>query len=525
MSNLFNAMKNDMNYGYTENGAIKHNSTLDKVLDMFALGGSYRKRTDKEVEILFGDAYRQDKELALKCLFYLRDVRGGQGERRFFRVAYKWLCRNDEQVARMNLTIVPEFGRWDDLIDIIYSVRDTNSAIVDIGIGQIITQLSLDADCKTPSLLAKWMPSENASSAATKAKAGWLRRYMGYIPKEYRKMLSNIRKKLNILETLMSENRWEEIEFDKIPSVAGMKYRNAFAVKEVTAARYKAFMSNKETKVNASVLNPVDIADKVLSNCGWRGSLSQTEVDTLCKYWDNLKDYYQGREENAIAIIDVSGSMYGQPMAAAIGMGAYIAEKSHGPFANHFITFSSNPQLVEFEGDNIVDKIQRCSRADWGGSTNVEAAMMLILNSAIKNRLSQADLPKRLYIFSDMEFNHCMTFGEPVRDRWVFGAPQINSIDHVNTLFEVIEKRFADAGYEMPQVTFWNLDARHNNIPAIGPKFNYISGFSMSQMEAVMAGKTAVDMMLDVLNKERYAVIKVIGDFEAGAKSMACCDF
>lgn len=511
MSNLFNAMKNDMNYGYTENGAVKRVTTLNKVLDMFALGGSYRKRTDKEVEILFGDAYRQDKELALKCLFYLRDVRGGQGERRFFRVAYKWLCRNDEQVARMNLPMASEFGRWDDLIDIIYSVRDTHSAIVNTGIEQIITQLSLDADCKTPSLLAKWMPSENASSAITKAKAGWLRRYMGYTPKEYRKMLSNIRKKLNILETLMSENRWEEIEFDKIPSVAGMKYRNAFAVKEVTAARYKAFMSNKETKVNASVLNPVDIAYKVLNSydCWIGNGLSQTDIDTLCKYWDNLKDYYQGREENAIAIVDVSGSMYGQPMAAAIGMGAYIAEKSHGPFANHFITFSTNPQLVEFEGDNIVDKIQRCSRADWGGSTNVEAAMMLILNSAIKNRLSQADLPKRLYIFSDMEFNRCMTFGEPVRNTWFSTGSRLNSLDKINTLFETIEKRFADAGYEMPQVTFWNLDARHDNIPAIGPKFNYISGFSMSQMEAVMAGKTAVDMMLDVLLADRYSKIVV----------------
>lgn len=524
MSDLLNAMKKDTNYGYTENGAVKHNSTLDKVLDMFAMGGSYRNRTDKEVEILFGDAYRQNKELALKCLFYLRDVRGGQGERRFFRVAYKWLCRNDEQVARINLGFVPEFGRWDDLIDIIYEFRKTNYAIVKAGMLQIITQLSLDESCKTPSLLAKWMPSENASSKETKAKAHWIRTYTKKDSKQYRKMLSELRKKINILETLMSENRFDEIEFDKIPSVAGIRYRNAFARKEVTAARYAAFMADKKTTVKAATINPVDIAAQILGDGYWSKSLTQVDIDTLCKYWDNLTDYYQGREENAIAMIDVSGSMYGQPLHAAVGMGAYVAEKSHGPFANHFITFSQHPQLVEFSGDNIVDKIRRCVDAEWGMNTNVEAAMDLILDTAIKNHLSQKDLPARLYIFSDMEFDACMSDNSidefELSYLWRFKK----SKESYETLFETIEKRFEEAGYEMPQITFWNLNARSNNIPAIGDKFNYISGFSMSQMEAIMAGKTAVDMMLDVLNKKRYSVLRVIGNFDNGETTMACSE-
>lgn len=502
---LLNAMKSDNNYGYTENGAIKHNTTLDKVLDMFALGGSFRNRSDKDIEELFGDAYRENPVLALKCLFYLRDCRGGQGERRFFRVAFKWLCHNDETTALSHLHFIPEFGRWDDLIDIAYSALLYSHDIPAEALCIIDEQLILDKECKTPSLLAKWMPSENASSSVTKAKARWFMSELGYSAKEYRKLLSGIRAKLNILETLMSENRFDEIEFDKIPSVAGMKYRNAFAVKEVTAARYKAFMANKKTKVNAELLNPVDIAAKVIGN-GWnRPRLSETDINALCKYWDNLKDYYQGREENAIAIVDVSGSMSGTPMAAAVGMGAYVAEKSHGPFANHFITFSSNPELVEFEGDNIVDKMYRCVKSDWGMSTNVAAAMDLILNTAIDHKLPQSDLPARLYIFSDMEFDSCIELpGEyyPWRNRGAFGEYE--------TLFESIQKKWAAAGYEMPQITFWNLDARTNNIPAIGNKFNYISGFSMSQMEAVMAGKTAIDMMLDVLLQDRYADIGVI---------------
>jgi len=512
---LLNAMKEDNNFGYTENGAVKHNTSLDKVLDMFALGGAYRKRTDKEVEELFGDAYRQDKELALKCLFYLRDCRGGQGERRFFRVAYKWLVRNDEATARANLKFIPEVvGRWQDLIDIAYANKGTNFAYDSLAF--IAEQLSTDEMSKTPSLLGKWMPSENASSKETKAKAKWLINELACSPKEYRKVLSRLRKKINVLERLMSENRWDEIEFDKIPSVAGMRYKNAFAVKEVTAARYKAFMADKKTKVNASVLNPVDIAQRVFGD-GWRTSnLSETDVDMLCKYWDNLKDYYQGREENAIAMIDVSGSMYGQPLAAAVGMGAYVATKSHGPFANHFITFSAQPELVEFEGDNIVDKMLRCKGANWEMNTNVAAAMDLILDSAIAHKLPQSDLPARLYIFSDMEFDRCITLETTGLYSWNTSSLNRNEI---GTLFEKIQKKWAAAGYEMPQVTFWNLDARSNNIPAIGPKFNYISGFSMSQMEEVMSGKTALELMLDVLNKERYSVIKV-----AGADTMACSE-
>ena len=494
MSALINGMKENTNFGYTENGAIKRNSTLNHVLDLFAMGGAYRTRKSKDIEELFGDAYREDKNLAMKCLFYLRDIRGGQGERNFFRVSYKWLIKNDEEVAKLFLDKIPEFGRWDDLIDICYGTN-LDSRMANI----IYNQLAKDRICKTPSLLGKWMPSENASNQETREKARWFTKKFGMTPRAYRKMLSALREKINVLERLMSSNQWDAIEFDKIPSKAGMKYRNAFAVKEVTAARYKAFMENKETKVNAGVLNPVDIVDKILHSRHNQKEKDETFVNTMQKYWDNLKDYYDGREENAIAVVDVSGSMYGTPIAAAVGMGAYIAEKSHGPFAGYFITFSKDPQLVEFQGDNIVDKVWRCANADWGMNTDVEAAMDLILNTAIKKKLPQSDLPARLYIFSDMEFDAAV-FG-----RWSWREDGSER----ETLFEDIERKFNNAGYEMPKVTFWNLQARTKNIPAIGDKFNYISGFSMSQMEAVMAGLTATEMMLRVLLADRYKDIAV----------------
>ena len=495
---FLNDLKENTNYGYTENGAIKHESTLNPVLDMFAMGGAYRKRTDKEVEELFGDAYRANKDLALKCLFYLRDVRGGQGERRFFRVAYKWLIRNDIEVARHNLLMISEFGRWDDLIEICYNTKLADD-MAEIVKKRLIADWSWDNS--GISLLAKWMPSENASSTHTKEMAKWFIKKFGWTPKEYRKYLSNLRKQINVLERLLSAKDWDKIEFDKIPSLAGLKYSHAFATREELAERYKEFMSSKKTKVNAAVANPVDIVDKVF----------RTRKDdaigrlSIQKYWDNLKDYYEGREENAIAVVDVSGSMFGTPIRAAIGMGAYVAQKSHGPFANHFITFSSTPELVKFEGDDFYDKVRRCESAAWGMNTNIEAVMDLLLDTAKKNNCSQDELPARLYIFSDMEFDRCMTSNATDTGRW-FNSHRMGENER-ETLFETIEKRWAAAGYKMPKVIFWNLDARQNNIPAIGDNFNYISGFSMSQMEAVMANKTAIDMMLEVLLSGRYQLI------------------
>lgn len=491
-----NDLKNDTNYIHTENGAVAHKSTMNAVLDLFAMGGAYRNRTDAEVEALFGDAYRQNKDLALKCLFYLRDVRGGgQGERRFFRVAYKWLIRNDINTASMNAVRIPEFGRWDDLIDICFDTK-LEGRMMTI----VYNQLESDNNSDYPSLLAKWMPSENASNAVTKARAKRFIREFDWTPRVYRKTLSKLRERINVLETIMSGKEWDEIDFSAIPSVAGMKYRHCFSTREELRDRYAEFMGNKKTKVNASVLNPVDIAEKCIAfdnkysyRYGYK-TPDKTEIDTLQKYWDNLKDYYQGREENAIAVVDVSGSMWGTPLAAAVGMGAYIADKSKGRFANHFITFSVNPQLVEFNGSNIVEKICRCIRADWGYNTNIERVMDLLLDTALKHRTPQSEMPARLYIFSDMEFDK--------------GLGGFGNREDYETLFEQIERKWAAAGYKMPKITFWNLNAKQNNIPAIGDNFNYISGFSMSQMESVMAGKNAVDLMLDVLLKDRYKLIK-----------------
>ncbi len=495
MNTFMNTLKDNTNFKYTEKGDITHKTSKSDVLDMFALGGSYRERGDNDVILLFKNAYEENPELALKCLFYLRDILEGQGERRFFRVAFKWLCEKHIESAKKNLINVSEYGRWDDLIYVAVNTPLQNEAFAIIK-----HQLALDVQCKTPSLLAKWLPSQNASNSETKRLGHILANYLKMTNKQYRKTLSILRERIKVVERLMSANRWEEIEFSKIPSKAGLIYKNAFARRDILAKKYETFAKDATTKVNAEALYPQEIAERIFNSCGYgswskRTILSETDRLMLQKYWDNLKDFYNGREENGIAIVDVSGSMIGTPMNAAVSLGAYIAEKAHGPFANHFITFSNRPQLVKFEGVDIVDKFIRCSNADWGGTTNLKAVFDLLLKTAKNQNTRVEDMPTRLYIFSDMEFDSCVFFGG--ENSW--GYYKMTSENSIQTGLESIREKWAREGYKLPQVIFWNLNARNNNIPAIGEGFSYVSGFSPTLVETILSGRDGYDLMISKL--------------------------
>ena len=490
MNSFLDNLDNATNWKYTENGAVTHDHTKSKVLDMFAMGGSFRNRSDADCINLFINALEENEALAMKCLFYLRDVRGGQGERRFFRVCFKWLCDNNPEAAKRNLEYLSEYGRWDDLI---YATAGTK--LEDYALSLVKEQLVLDMESKTPSLLAKWLPSENASSHKTRKMAIKVRTYLKMTHKEYRKALAELRKRINIVERLMSENRWDEIEFDKIPSKAGLIYKNAFARRDLIAKKYETFAKDANTKVNAKVLYPYDVAHRAF-NC-YDKDYNSTDRLMIQKYWDALPDYYKGREENGLAIVDTSGSMSGQPLEVAVSLGAYIAERGHGPFANHFITFSSRPELIRFEGVDITDKFHRARRADWEMNTDLESVFKLLLRTAQKENTRPEDMPTRLYILSDMEFDGCLT------DDWYSHSSQ----DEVETLLEKIAREWKEAGYELPPVVFWNLNARQNNIPAMGGRFSYVSGFSPVMIEQILSGVDGYDLMLMKLMSERYAII------------------
>ena len=515
MNSFLNGMKQVNNYAVTENGALTHFTTMDGLLDLFAMGAAYRTRTDEDVILLFKKAFDENPMYALKCLFYIRDVRGGQGERRFFRVATKYLAKYDTAAMQRNLIHVPEFGRWDDLFVFIGTPLETEALDV------IKHQLALDAQCKTPSLLAKWMPSENTSSAKTVKTAKVVRKFLGMSPKQYRKVLSALRARINVLERLMSEGRWDEIEFDKIPSKAGIKYKNAFARHDIERMKsdkivqsYADFAKSETTKVNAKTLYPYEVVAKALEAMGvrnWgygyssRGAQSMDSTDRLMvnKYWDNLADYFKGKTFNGLAVVDTSASMRGQdaasPINVAISLGMYCAERAKGPFAGHYVAFSRTPRLVSIEGVDFCDKVKRIYDANLCENTNIEATFDMLLNTAIANHCSQDDLPQNIMIISDMEFDQGTSQG------WGYNRTTFNA----KTLMEQIRVKWANHGYRMPHLIYWNVQARQNNIPEdIGCGLvSYVSGMSPSIFDTIMSGKTGYDLMMEKLNNERYAVI------------------
>lgn len=515
MNKFINGLVDATNIGYTENGAIKRNTTKSDLLDMFAMGAAMRTRSDEDVILMFRKAYAENPVYALKCLFYIRDIRGGQGERRFFRVVMKDLAKQDTNAVMRNLTHIPEFGRWDDLY--VFVGTPVEAAAFNF----MKNQLALDVSCKTPSLLAKWLKSENTSSQNSRDLAAKTRIAFGMNHKQYRKTLSILRERINIVERLMSENRWDEIEFDKIPSRAGMIYKNAFARHDIERMKkdpevqsYADFAKDDTKKVNAKALYPYECVAEAFKAMrggmyGYRRDVAMDDTNRLMvnKYWDNLADYFADATFNGMAIVDTSGSMCGSeasaPINVAISLGLYCAEKAKGPYAGHFITFSSNPTFVKTDGVDFCDKVIRMSGADWGGSTNVEAAFDMMLDVALKNRLSQADIPENLIIISDMEFNSCVTSGARSNNRWG-GGSNVN-----DTLFEAMAKKWASYGYKMPRLTFWNVQARQNNIPMRDDgHVTYVSGMSPVIFEQVMKGLTAWDLMMDKLNSARYEVIR-----------------
>lgn len=469
---------------------------------MFAMGAAYRKRSNEDCILLFKNAFEEDSVLALKCLFYIRDCRGGQGERRFFRTCFHWLAENKPARARNLIEYLPEYGRYDDLFELFGTPVEKNVMAL------IEKQLREDMACEKNgiSLIAKWLPSENASSKETIARAKKIRQYLGITSKQYRQMLSKLRAKINVLERLMSANEWDKIEFDKIPSRAGIIYRNAFARRDIIAKKYESFAKDKNTKVNASVLYPYEVVAKAVKASIWSykfDTLSETERAMINKYWDNLPDYLNGKDCSMMCVIDTSGSMTGSaaaaPLNVAISLGLYCAERIGGPFKNYYISFASKPQLIKTEGIDFVDKARRIYKTNLCDNTNLEAVFDLLLKTATKKGVKQSDIPKTIVVISDMEIDRG-TGGW----HWETGWTKRTAA----TEMEKIRQKWAAHGLQLPKLVYWNVDARQNTILDAGPNVSFVSGMSPTIFKQVITGKTGYDLMLEAINSERYAVIR-----------------
>jgi len=478
MNKLLAGMKNE---GRTANGARQYNSTLDGVMDMFALGAAYRGRSDTDVLCLFKQAWDEDRTLALKCLFYIRDILEGQGERRFFRVCINWLAKNYPNTIA---ALIPEIvstgiGRWDDL----YSFVGTH--VESVAMSYFAKTLITDFTHynEHPSLAGKWAKSVNCSSNESRRLGRLTAQYCHMSEAQYRRMLSNLRKRINIVERLMSQGKWDEIEFDKLPSHAGLQYKSAF--KEHCGERYEAFASNKTIKVNAKALYPYDVVKKARELYNTR---DMTERNMINKYWDNLTDYFNGMSLNALAVCDTSGSMTWSsgsimPIDIAISLALYCAERAKGPFANHYISFSHTARLIETKGVDFWDKVRRIYEANLCENTNLDSVFQLVLNTAIQYNLKQSDLPETLIIISDMQVDGG-SYCDHIMDHW--------------------RKKYQYYGYAMPKLVLWNVNASQDTILDRDSGATLVSGASPVIFEMILSGKTGRELMLEKLNSKRY---------------------
>ena len=484
-------MNGDGNVAFTENGAMAFASTKSAVLDFFATGGALRERSDTDALAVFQRAFEENPLLATKALFYFRDVRGGQGERNTFRICLEWLANERPGIVRSNLNLISEYGRWDDLYTLV------NSSLADDVFGLIKRQLMADKDSDKPSLLAKWLKSENTSSPKSRELARMTRKGLGLSSKQYRKMLSGLRSRINVLERRLSSNEWGAIEYDKIPSKAGLQYRNAF--KRHDGERYDKFLedvASGEKTINAGTLYPYEIVEKC--GGGYYGEEAPKDIKTIDALWNALPNYFEGNEGvRGLVCADVSGSMMGRPMDVSVSLAIYTAERNTGPFAGKYITFTGSPKLVTVKEGTIADKVQQVRRTDVGYNTNVKAVFDMILRTAQKNEFTQDELPTHLYMVSDMEFDSA------------------NSGAADERLFETIAREYKEAGYEMPFLVFWNVNSRNNQQPMTMDKrgFQLVSGCSSSIFASLLSNKavSAYQLMLEVLTSERYEPV-TIGD-------------
>lgn len=486
--NFSDVMREETKWTKTENGADTKNTTDSALLDMFATIGSMRTRSEDEIIKKFELAFQEDPLAAMRCLFYARDIRGGLGERHIFRILLPYIANKHTEELDKNLRLIPEFGRFDDF----YSLVGTD--LEDRMWECVKKQLSLDIiamqDNEPCSLLAKWLKKADASSLNTRKLGIYTAQKLGMPVYDYKRLCTKLRKHIDVVEQRMSARQWNTINYSTVPSRAMMNYRKAFSRHD--GERFNKYLDKVESgdqKINSSTLYPYDIVEKIL--------YQHEDSKVLEVQWNNLPNYVDG-DANTIVMADVSGSMSwgsGRPMATSIGLAMYFAERNKGAYHNLFMTFSGVPEFIELKGNTITDKIRFISKVNWGNNTDLEAALLKILGVAIRNHCTQKEIPKSLIIISDMEIDDCT-----------------NQKHHEN-FYDYVSRVYAEHGYKIPNVVFWNVDSRNDVFLADKNRkgVQLVSGQSASTFKNLIScvDKTPVEMMYEVLNGERYKTITI----------------
>ena len=508
--NFANAMYRMGSEKLTENGAFAYNSTAQgALLDLFSQIGALRTRTEQEIRQKFAAAFNEDNLLATKMLFYSGDIReGGLGERRTFRICLRWLAEIQPSIVLKNIELIPFYNRWDSMFVLVGTECEAKmwELIAETLTKDVCAMKASTASKHIPvSLLAKWMPSENTSSAKTRALATKAICALKLTPRSYRKMLSALRKHINVTERMMSAGEWGKIDYAKVPSYAMKNYGSAFAKHDYE--RFNAYLKsvNKgEVKINASTLYPYDLVEKYLSRGGW-GYASGSCVCGDC-YVSTVKDAvteaqwkalpnYLTKPMNAVVMADVSGSMSGRPMATSIGLAIYFAQHNTGLYHNQYMTFTNEPHFVNIkEGASLLENVQNVAAAGVGYNTNLEKAFQEVLNVAVANRVPANQMPKTIVVISDMEIDRYMRPGR----HWDF--------------LMKMRALYAGHGYTLPRIILWNVNARKDTFLSQSEDILFVSGQSASVFKQLcqnLDGVTAYDLMIQTLNAPAYSKVRI----------------
>jgi hypothetical protein len=500
--NFAQAMYREGSVKTTENGAFAYETAGNgALLDLFAQIGALRPRTEAEICNKFAAAFRENNLLATKMLFYAGDIRqGGLGERRTFKICLRWLAENHPEIVIKNIELIPYFNRFDSWFVLVGTKCENEMwkvAAETLAKDMAAMKSSRKNKYVPVSLLAKWMPSENASSKETRKMANKAMRALELEPRKYRKMLSALRKHINIVERQMSEGKWSEIDYSKVPSYAMHNYGSAFAKHDYE--RFNAYLQSLkkgETKINASTLYPYDLVGKYLRGYGFGNTthvgdcwLVNKEDAVVEAQWKALPNYMT-KPMNAVVMADVSGSMTGRPMATSIGLATYFAQHNTGWYHNQYMTFTSKPKFVNLtEGASLYESVKKVAKSGVGYSTNLEAAFKEILDTAVYNHVPADEMPEALVVISDMEIDRYMRAGR----HWDF--------------LRTMEAKFEAKGYKLPKIILWNVEARKDTFLTQSEDVIFISGQSIAAFRHLcqnLDGVTAYEMMLRVLNSEAY---------------------
>jgi len=491
MSNFMNAITNEANWKKTENGRDALKSTLSELVDIFGNILKYRNEDETAITRKFEAAFNEDPLLAMKLLFYARNIRGlGQGERRFFRVVCKYLADVHTDIMRKNLLLIPEFGRYDDLYTFVGTALEKDA--LDILYNAYLKDMRSNGEY---TFVGKWLKSVNTSSEESRKLGKLTAKHFGMDHKTYRKNLAKLRNAYGVVEAKMSRNNWNQIDYSNVPSKAMQNYRIAFSRRDPDGfQRYMTELKNGTAKVNAGAVYPYEILEKLLES-SW-GTIRLKKDALLEEQWKALPDYIGDKSADTLCVVDTSGSMYGRPLAIALSLGTYCAERNKGIWHNKMITFSEHANFITLNGDTLASKLSGIE--DICENTNIDSVMNLILSAAVNNRLARKDMIHRIILISDMQFDSMVEDSETVRE----------------TFTDTWKRKFSAAGYDLPDVIYWNAsgnysDTFHGRTDEDG--IGMVSGASPSLFMQVLTGefKTPFDLMIETLNNAVFLPIRV----------------